>query len=142
MAPVPLVLYHHLLAQWLFLLYSCFSYNSLTSSIGTMVVLLMVLHHLQVQSVFLLYSYIIYWYNGCSYRTLPSTTGPMVSCTLSSSSGLMSVPLVLYHYRLVQWLFLSMYSSIISTGSMVVPVVLYHHLLVQWLFLLYTAIMY
>ena len=125
---VPLVLFDHLLVQWLFLLYSCFSYNSLTSSIGTMVVFL--------------WSYIIYWSNGCSsctltsftgtmepfsYCTLPSTTGPMVSCTLSSSSGLMSVPLVLYHYRLV---------------AMVVPLVLYHHLLVQWLFLLYTATMY
>ena len=138
---VPLVLDHHLLFQWLFLLYSCFSYNSFTSSIGTMVVLLMVLHHLLVQWVFLLYSYIIYWYNGCSYCTLPLTTGPMVSCTLSSSSGLMSVPLVPYHYRLVQWLFL-LYSSIISTDSMVVHLVLYHHLLVQWLFLVYTAIMY
>ena len=137
---VPLVLYHHLLVQWLFLFYSCFSCNSLASSIGTKVVLLMVLRHLLVQWLFCLYSYIIYWYNGCSYCTLPSSTGPMVSCTLSSSSGLMSVPLVLYHYRLVQWLFL-LYSLIISTDSMVVPLVLYHHLLVQWLSLLYTAIM-
>ena len=138
---VPLVLLHHLLVQWLFLLYSCFSCNSLTSSFGTMVVLLMVLHHLLVQWVFLLYSYIIYWYNGCSYCTLPSSTEPMVSCTLSSSSGLKSVPLVLYHSRLVQWLFL-LYFSIISTDSMVVPLVLYHHLLVQWCFLLYTTIMF
>ena len=111
---VPLVLNQHLLAQWLFFLYCAIVYYpngcsscTLTSFTGTMLVPPIVKHHLLVQRLFLflLYSFImydtmvvyttiIYWPNGCSVYSLTSFTGPMV------------LPLILYHHLLVQWLIL------------------------------------
>ena len=114
---VPLLLYYHILAQLLFLLYTAIIYLScdcsscsLTSSTGPMIALLILYNRLLAQR---------------------------SSYSLTSSSGRMVVLLLLYHHLLVQWLFL-LYSTIIywsngcssctplsCTDVMVVPLVLY-----------------
>ena len=98
---VPIVVYHHLLVQWLFLLYSAILFRGcsscyLPSSTGPMVVPLVLFHHLLVQWLFLLLSTISDCFNGCPVYSLPSSTGP----------------LVMYHRLLVQRLF-QLYSTII-----------------------------
>ena len=118
---VPLVLFHHVLVEWLFLLYStiiylsnCCSARTLPSSTGPLVVPLVLYHHILS--------------NGCS------------SCTPLSFIDEMVVPLLLYHHLLTNGRSFCTQSS--STDLMVVPLVFYHLLVTKWLFHLYSIIIY